>query len=100
MKLLIFFIITGAAIWAFKVFAAARRHQKRQLLLSAPFPPEWSAILKDNLPPYRKFPPVLQQQLQDYIRIFIGEKSFEGCGGLSLTDEIKVTIAAQACMLL
>ena len=32
--------------------------------------------------------------------MFIAEKSFEGCGGLILTDEIKVTIAAQACMLL
>ncbi len=30
----------------------------------------------------------------------MAEKSFEGCGGLTLTDEIKVTIAAQACMLL
>ncbi len=100
MKLVIFFIIAGSAVWAVKAFAAARRNQSRQKLLSAPFPPEWSAILKDNLPPYRKFPPHLQQQLEDYIRIFIGEKSFEGCGGLSLTDEIKVTIAAQACILL
>ncbi len=100
MKLILFFIITGAAVWAFKFFATARRRHKRRVLLSTPFPPEWSAILNDNLPPYQKFPPQLQQQLQGYIRIFIAEKSFEGCGGLTLTDEIKVTSAAQACMLL
>jgi hypothetical protein len=100
MKLILFFIITGAAVWAFKFFTTARRRHKRRMLLSTPFPPEWSAILKDNLPPYQKFPPQLQQQLQDYIRIFIAEKSFEGCGGLTLTDEIKVTIGAQACVLL
>ncbi|MEN8136714.1 MAG: M90 family metallopeptidase [Thermodesulfobacteriota bacterium] len=100
MKLILFFISTGAVIWAFRFFAAARRHHKRRVLLSAPFPPEWSVILKENLPPYQRLPPQLQQQLRDYIRIFIGEKSFEGCGGLSLTDEIKVTIAAQACLLL
>ena len=100
MKLIIFFLITGGAVWAVKFFVRARRQQKRRVLVSTPFPPEWSAILKDNLPPYQKISPQLQQQLHDYIRIFISEKSFEGCGGLSLTDEIKVTIAAQACMLL
>ncbi|UCF87558.1 MAG: zinc-dependent peptidase [Nitrospiraceae bacterium] len=100
MKLIIFFLIAGGVVWAIKVFASARRQQKRRALLSTPFPPEWSSILKDNLPAYQKISPQLQQQLHDYIRIFISEKSFEGCGGLTLTDEIKVTIAAQACMLL
>lgn len=42
----------------------------------------------------------MQEQLHDLIRIFISEKNFEGCGGLVLTDEIKVVIAAQACLLL
>ncbi len=100
MKLILFFLITGGAVWGAKIFTAARKQQKRRRLLSKPFPEQWSAILKDNLPPYQKISLQLQQQLHDYIRIFIAEKSFEGCGGLTLTDEIKVTIAAQACMLL
>ena len=100
MKLIILFLIAGGAVWSAKIFAAARRQQKRQALLGTPLPPAWSAILKANLPPYQQLSPQLQAQLHDYIRIFIGEKSFEGCGGLVLTDEIKVTIAAQACMLL
>ncbi len=100
MKLLLFFIIAGGTVWGIKAFFALRKLQKRQLLLSTPFPQKWSAILHNNLPPYQNIPPRLQQQLQDYIRIFISEKSFEGCGGLILTDEIKVTISAQACMLL
>ena len=99
-KLIIFFLIAGGVVWAIKFFASARRQQKRRALLRIPFPPEWSAILNRNLPPYQKISPQLQQQLHEYIRIFISEKSFEGCGGLTLTDEIKVTIAAQACMLL
>jgi Mlc titration factor MtfA (ptsG expression regulator) len=100
MNLIIIILITGGVVWAIKVFASARRQQKRRALLSTPFPQEWSATLKKNLPPYQKISPQLQQQLNEYIRIFISEKSFEGCGGLTLTDEIKVTIAAQACMLL
>jgi Mlc titration factor MtfA (ptsG expression regulator) len=100
MKLVLFFIIIGAAVWAVKVIPRAWRQQKRRALLSTPFPPAWAEILKKNLPPYQKLPAQLQQQLNGYIRIFIAEKSFEGCGGLALTDEIKVSIAAQACMLL
>ena len=42
----------------------------------------------------------LQQQLLKKIQLFIAEKNFEGCGGLVITDEIRVTIAAQACLLL
>jgi Mlc titration factor MtfA (ptsG expression regulator) len=100
MKLIILFLLAGTAVWAVKFFAATRRRRKRQALLGTPFPPAWSAILTANLPPYQKLSPQLQQQLHNCIRIFIAEKNFEGCGGLVLTDEIRVTIAAQACMLL
>jgi hypothetical protein len=34
------------------------------------------------------------------MKVFIAEKNFEGCGGLEMTEEIKVTIAAQACVLM
>jgi len=34
------------------------------------------------------------------MQVFLAEKRFEGCNGLDITDEIRVTIAAQACMLL
>lgn len=100
MKLIICILIIGVGVWGARAFARYRRFQKRRLLLSNPFSAEWSTILTGNLPPYQKMPAALRQQLHDYIKIFIGEKSFEGCGGLELTDEIRVTIAAQACMLL
>jgi Mlc titration factor MtfA (ptsG expression regulator) len=40
-----------------------------------------------------------QTKLQDDLRILVAEKNWEGCRGLMMTDEIKVTIAAQAAML-
>jgi len=100
MKLFILFMLVGLGVWAGFFINAFRRKQKRRMLLSTPFPPAWDAVLKKNLPPYGKLSPQLLQQLHDATRIFVAEKSFEGCGGLTLTDEIKVTIAAQACMLL
>lgn len=34
------------------------------------------------------------------MNIFMAEKIFEGCGGLSLNDEMKVVISAYACLLI
>lgn len=34
------------------------------------------------------------------VQVFLAEKNLEGCGGLTLTDEIRVTVAANACLLL
>ena len=41
-----------------------------------------------------------KRQLFGKVQVFLSEKTFEGCGGQEITEEIKVTIAAQACMLL
>ncbi len=76
------------------------RHRKRRRALSAPFPAQWLATIQRNIPPYSKLSGELQQQVQIYTQQFLHDKSFEGCGGLVLNDEIKVTIAAQASLLL
>ncbi|MDZ7333585.1 MAG: zinc-dependent peptidase [candidate division KSB1 bacterium] len=73
---------------------------RRRKLMNKPFPVEWLTILQRNVPYYRRLSVSEQKELQGLIQIFIAEKQFEGCGGLQITDEIKVTIAAQACMLL
>jgi Mlc titration factor MtfA (ptsG expression regulator) len=76
------------------------RRSRRRRALTAPFPADWLAVIRRNIPPYSKLSPELQQQVQDYTREFLYDKNFEGCGGLVLDDEIKVTIAAQASLLL
>jgi Mlc titration factor MtfA (ptsG expression regulator) len=85
---------------AYVLSAGTRRRARRRAFADRPFPDEWVRILEGNLPPYRKLPEKLRQELHREINMFLGEKSFEGCGGLTVTDEIKVTIAAQACVLL
>lgn len=73
---------------------------RRRRLQARPFPSEWEAILLKNVEIYRRLPPTLRAQLHSHILVFLGEKDFEGCGGLVITDEIRVTIAGQACLLL
>ncbi len=73
---------------------------RRNRLAGRKFPDQWLEIIKRNVPIYRLLSAADQKELQRHILIFISEKGFEGCGGLKITDEIKVTIAAQACILL
>jgi Mlc titration factor MtfA (ptsG expression regulator) len=74
--------------------------RRRNRLRSRLFPRSWLEILQRNVPYYTRLSPAEQQELQGDIQVFIAEKNFEGCGGLEMTDEIKVTIAAYACILL
>jgi len=76
------------------------RNARRRRLLAEPIKPEWKAILEKRLPLYNLLPQELKQQLEGLINIFVSEKTFVGCDGQEITDEVKVTIAAQACILL
>jgi Mlc titration factor MtfA (ptsG expression regulator) len=68
--------------------------------LAAPFPDEWVQILERNIAIYRNLPDSLRQQLRRLIKEFLHQKHFTGAGGLAITDEIRVTIAAEACLLI
>ncbi len=100
MRLIFFFLIVGTLWGAFMLIVRIRRRIRRRNALKQPFSDEWVKILEKNLPPYARLSPALRHELHQDMKIFLSEKSFEGCGGLTLTDEIRVTIAAQACMLL
>jgi Mlc titration factor MtfA (ptsG expression regulator) len=56
--------------------------------------------MQRNVAHYRWLDPDEAKRLRDLVRVFVAEKHWEGCGGLVLDDEIRVTIAAQACMLI
>ena len=75
------------------------RGWRRQVWASRPFPPAWRTILRRRVPLYRQLPADLQHQLRRRILVFLAEKPFLGCAGLEVTDEMRVTIAAQACLL-
>jgi len=77
-----------------------RLARKRQKIQAQPFPADWRAILKRRVPYVRAMPADLQLQLKKHIQVFLAEKAFIGCGGLAMTDDIRVTVAAQACLLL
>jgi MtfA peptidase len=73
---------------------------KRRRVSQKTFPGLWLKIIEKNVPFYNKLPSEDKNELLRHILIFLSEKLFEGCGGLEITEEIRVTIAAQACILL
>jgi Mlc titration factor MtfA (ptsG expression regulator) len=94
-------IIAAVALLAiFLIAKRLRRNARRKRLLAAPFPEQYKQIVEKNVPLYTRLPDSLMQQLHSLVHVFLAEKTFEGCGGLEITDEIRVTIAAQASMLL
>ena len=75
------------------------RDRRREKARQRPFPSGWEAILKKNVAHYGRLDDAERTELRATIQVFLEEKQWEGCGGLVLTDEIRVTIAAEACLL-
>ncbi len=93
-------LLTAALLLVAAIAGTPRwRAWRRQVWASRPFPAEWRAILRRRVPLYRQLPADLQQQLRRRVLVFLAEKPFLGCAGLVITDEMRVTIAAQAAML-
>jgi len=76
------------------------RNRRRRKLLAQPFPAAWSEVLETNVWQYGSLSDGEQARLRDRLRIFVDEKNWEGCGGLDLTDEVRVTIAGHASLLI
>lgn len=79
---------------------ALLKHWRRPRLRKRALPAEWQAIIERNVPYVRLLSESEREQLAGDVQVFLAEKRFEGCAGLQITDEIRVTIAAQACLLL
>ena len=75
------------------------RKRSRKKILKTPFPESWRTILDERVAHYHYLDAKEQNQLEELIQFFIAEKNFEGCGGLEITDEIRVVIAGEASLL-
>ena len=74
------------------------RDRRRRKILDEPFPARWEKLLRERVGHYVRLSPTEQNTMRDAVQILIAEKNWEGCGGLFLNEEIKVTIAAQASL--
>lgn len=96
MQVLIMFGLTALGILSVTAWPAFRLRRA----LERAFPAHFSKILRKNIPAYSRMPADLQLQLKRRIKQFLHEKKFIGCAGFVITDEVRVTIAGKASMLL
>jgi len=80
------------------VFGLLKKRRRAQLR-AQPLPAEWRQVV-EKVALCRRLPAADRAELHGHIQVLLAEKRFEGCGGLEITDEIRVTIAAQAAVLL
>jgi MtfA peptidase len=76
------------------------RRRRRAALRRRPMAATRLAVLSERVMLYDRLPSDLQRQLHGLVNIFLDEKRFFGRGGLEVTEVMRVTIAAQACLLL
>ncbi len=93
-------IFIGILLIGYSVGKPYWREHQRNKIIHQPFKKEWRKIIQQRMPYFRKMPADLQLQLKQHIQVFLIEKDFIGCNGVKITDEIRITVAAQACLLL
>ena len=76
------------------------RWRRRPILSSDPIPDHWREIVSRRVPVAGRLTDAEHEKLLRLVQVFLREKIIEGCDGLDVTEEMKVMIAAQACVLL
>lgn len=94
----IVFALAGLLVLALLVGGPWCRRRRRLALGARPFPSAWRRLLQHRFPLYNHLPHPLQKRLQAMVQVFLAEKPIIGCQGLTVTDDMRVLIAAQACV--
>lgn len=98
--LLLCLVMIIAGFFLLPRFLNSRKRDRRQKLASQPFPDIWRESLRQHFPLYRRLPADLQNRLEGYIQIFLAEKVLLGRGGMTVDDDVRLLIAAQASLLI
>lgn len=75
------------------------RRRRRNRLMATPLPLSWWALIDTRVPAAARLSETERARLGGIVQILLNEKNFEGCAGLAMTDEIRLTIACQAALL-
>jgi len=93
-------LAVAVAVLAALLLPPLVRRRRRARAFAQSLPANMQATINRNVPVTRALPAPLARRLEGLVLTFLREKSFVGCNGLEMTDEIRATVAAQACLLL
>lgn len=94
------FVVAAGAAGAVLAGPPLLRRWRRERIARRPFPAAWREILRRRVPLVHELPAAQQLRLKRHVQVLLAEVPFIGCAGLVVDDEVRVTIAAQAALLL
>lgn len=77
----------------------SRRAQRRQEVTTEPFPLAWRQRLSSRWPTWNRLTPDERTRLEALVRGFLADVRFEAAQGFTVTEEMELLVAAQACLL-
>ena len=92
-------VAVAIGVLAWLIAAPAWRARRRAAVMAEPLPAAAVSAIDRNVPAVRSLPPESRARLESLMAAFLAEKEFIGCNGLVVTDEMRSTIAALACLL-
>lgn len=75
------------------------RHRKRARWMTEGLPADWWSMVDHRVPMVARYGARDRQRLGGITRVLVEEKRFDGCAGFVVTDEVRLTIAVQAAIL-
>ncbi|MBV7259208.1 zinc-dependent peptidase [Erythrobacter crassostreae] len=93
-------LIIPLTITAWFLYRRRAKHQKRAALLATPLTPEQRAVVERLVPLVRRLPDDLRKSLEGKINLFLDQVTFRGQNGVEVSEAMRLSIAAQACLLI
>lgn len=94
------FFLVALLIAAFFWYRHVAKRRKRERLLATPLTSQQREIISRLVPIVRRLPETLRPKLEGKINLFLEQVTFRGQNGLEVTEEMRLSIAAQACLLI
>ena len=91
--------VVAIAVLAWLIGSPWWRRRRRAALMAEPLTPAMREAVTRNVPAARRLPEALRPRFEGLVGAFLAEKEFVGCNGLAVTGEMRVTVAALACLL-
>lgn len=96
MPIVLIILLAAASLLAFRYWS---KQQARAKLLETALSDHQRAIVARQVPLTQRLPHAFRSKLEGKINAFLDQIEFVGCNGLEVTEEMRLSIAAQACIL-
>ena len=96
MTYILFIVLIAAGAFGWRTLS---KRQARAQLLATGLTADQRAVIADQVPLLNALPIDLRENLEGKINLFLEQIEFIGCDGLEVTEEMRLSIAAQACLL-